>query len=178
MTRNNLITMRRIVNDISFDGVCDSISSDELNQLRFDLQIAIEKRDLQDFLRHMEEAMPADDNEDTWDAFYNKPFRITFDHKSVEIPMDATVYENISGLIEQYIEEQYLEGPNIVKAIKLYRSLVHVSVYIRRLKEIEATDDIDLDSHHYNLHGLKDKMYEIIDDLLDYFKYQGGYNND
>ena len=175
MKREDLLLMRRIVNDISFDGVCDSISIDDLNKLRWNLQMDIEKSDLHDFLRHMEESMPAADDEKAWDDFYNMPFRITFNHKSIEIPMDAMVYENVSNVIEQYIEEQYLDGPNMVKAAKLYRSLIFIRVYIERLKELEAMDDIDLDAHHYNLHGLKDKMYEIIDDLLDYFKYQGGY---
>jgi hypothetical protein len=175
MKREDLLLMRRIINDVSFDGVCDSISVDDLNNLRINIQLDIEKRDLHDFLRHMEEAMPAADDEEAWDAFYNKPFRIVFDHKSIELPMDASVYENISGLIEQYIEEQYLDGPNIVKATRLYRSLLFVRTYIERLKKLEAADGIDPDAYHYNLHGLKDKMYEIIDDLIDYFKYQGGY---
>jgi hypothetical protein len=170
MERKTLTTMLRIANDVVIDGVCDSVSIDDLNQLIFDLQIAIEKHDLKDFLVHVEDAMPINDDEQAWDDFYNKSFRITFDHKCVEIPNNADTYQSIVDLIKTYIEDQYLDGPAFVKSRNMYGHLMYAKTCINRLKELETMDVIDLDSHLHNLHGLKDKMYEIIDDLLEYFK--------
>lgn len=170
MERKTLTTMLRIVQDVVIDGVCDSVSIDDLNQLVFDLQIAIEKQQLKDFLVHVEDAMPVADDEASLDAFYDKPFRISFDGKYVEIPNNADTYQSIVDLVKTYIEDQYIDGPAFVKARNMYGHLTYAKVYLRRLKELEAMDDIDLDSHHHNLHGLKDKMNEIIDDLLEHFK--------
>lgn len=177
MKRKQLVMLLHILQDQLLCKDSDWCDAADLEQIRFDLQTTLEKRDLHDFLRHMEESMPDADDPDAWDDFYNKRFRISFDNKTIELPMYADVYEGIFGTVEQFIEDEYTDGTNIAKAIRLYRSLLFVRTYTERLKELEAMDDIDLDAHHYNLHGLKDKMYEIIDDLVDYFKYQGGYNN-
>lgn len=171
MKRKNLTTMLRIVQDINLDGTCDRYSIDEMNQLYTDLLIAIEEQDLKDFLIHVQDAMPTDDSEASWDAFYSKPFRISFDCKSVEIPMDATVYQNIIDLLEEYIEDQYLDGRTFVKSRKMYGHMMRIKTDLNRINDaIKDERDPDIDTYDHALYDIKDTMSNIIDELLEIFK--------
>lgn len=171
MELKNLLLMRRIVNDICLDGVCDSVSIDDLNNLRVNLQIAIEKQDLKDFLIHVENAMPVADDEESWDAFYNKPFRISFDGKSIKLPMDATVYQNITNLLEEFIEDQYLDGRNFTKTRKMYCCMLGIKTNLNRINEaIKDEHNFDNDAYYLAIHDIKDIMSKNIDELLEILK--------
>lgn len=171
MKRKNLTTMLRIVQDINLDGTCGQYGIDEMNQLYTDLLIAIEEQDLKDFLIHVENAMPDADDEKAWDAFYSKSFRISFDGKSIELPMDATVYQNITNLLEEFIEDQYLDGRNFIKARKMYCCMLGIKTNLNRINEaIKDEHNFDNDAYHHAIHSIKDIMNKNIDELLEILK--------
>lgn len=171
MERKALTTMLHIVQDICIDGACSAISIEELNNTRVALQIELEKRDVMDFLKHVKDAMPADDTEEAWDAFYDKSFRICFDGKSVELHMDATIYQNITDALEEYIEDQYLDGRTFTQSRKMYGCMQRIKTDLNRITEvIKDKRNYDEDAYHHAIHDIKDTMSGIIDELLEIFK--------
>lgn len=170
MTHSELLDMRRIVNEAILKEHCSSVSDADLQRLKATLNIAIEESSAKRFLKHIEDAMPTDDNDESWDKFYAKPFVITFNCQSLTIPMDATVYQTITDMLKTYIEEQY-EGHAFVQQRKMYGYMQRIKLDLQRIQEANADQyDPDLDKEHLAIHDIKDTMSNIIDELLEIFK--------
>lgn len=169
MKHDELLNLRRIVNQAILKEYCDYVSLDDLKHLKSTLDAAIEESHIKRFLKHIEDAMPTTDDEVAWDKFYNKSFVITFDGQSAVFPMDATVYQNITDTIKEYIENSYCDYEFTTRR-RLYGYMQRIKTDLQSYTDAEADPvNPDLDTQHLAIHDIKNTMSEIIDELLTFF---------
>lgn len=170
MNHNKLLNLRRLVNQAILKEYCDYVDMSDLKDLKSTLDIAIEESNVKRFLKFVEDAMPTSDDEAEWDKFYDKPFTITFNCQSVMLPMSACVYNDITSMLETYIEESYCDY-TFTKNRRMYGHMQRIKLDLQRIQEANADPiDPDIDAEHLAIHDIKDTMSNIIDELLEIFK--------
>lgn len=166
MTHKELCDLRKLLTEVIHGEDCHILSDFDLNNLKFSVDRELEKCEIETFIKHVEDAMPVDDDDDAWDTFYRKFFTIMFDGKCCNIPVEATSYQSIVDTLKEYLVDTYGSGATWVRRSNMRGRLVGVKVALNRLYDA----DIDADGREFNASFINGTMAEIIDDLIAEFK--------
>ena len=83
----------------------DCVTDDRMRVLKNLFESFERKADLENFQNHIINSMPADDDEDEWDEFYQNYWNIRYAGKAIVIENNAGIYNAMLEAIKEQIED-------------------------------------------------------------------------
>lgn len=104
MTIEELLQLRSLVCESLRRDDSEVMPHDELIKLKDSINLELDIRAIKRLYKTIDSAMPTTDDEDSWNAFYEKSFYISFGNAGATIPVDTTIYQGIRDTLKEYVE--------------------------------------------------------------------------
>ena len=83
----------------------DCISDERMQGLTSLFKSFQMKAELEEFYKHIDESLPAGDDEEEWSKFYNKYWNIRYGGKAIVIDNNAGIYNSMLSLIKEQLDD-------------------------------------------------------------------------